>query len=189
MSFHSLVSHSNQRAAFKCKIHDVTLTNDVATEKERNNTVQNFVVEMINLCFYFVNLLHVVSRIVKEIYKIKKELPLFHKKNGIAVLPIEQTVIPTLSRKHRHHDRCWYDNERAATERMKERESFLDGQWYRGKVRVQFRKSKLEATKNGEQERGAARERAGACSKVGACGEVTSFIKVQSAGLKNNRRT
>lgn len=175
--------------AFKCKIHDVTLTNDVAREKERSDIVQNFVVEMINPCLRFIILSHLVPESKEQNYKLKKESPLFHEEGGIAVLPIGQIPIPTLSRKHRHCDCCWCDCERAATERMKERESFLDGQWNRGRVRVQFRKGKLETTKNGEQERGAARERAGACGKVGACGEVTGFIKVQSAGLKNNRRT
>lgn len=75
---------------------------------------------------------------------------------------------------------------------MKERESLLDEQWYRGRVRAQFRKDKLETrgrTKNGRREvqceretkrvservggRGRGRERkrarAGACGKVGAC--------------------
>ena len=95
---------------------------------------------------------------------------------------------------------------------MKERESLLDEQWYRGRVRPQFRKDKLETrgrTKNGrrearcerervsERESGRERERKresesgrvwqGRC--VRACVEVTGFIKVQSAGLKNNRRT
>lgn len=84
---------------------------------------------------------------------------MFYDKRAIAVLPIVQNLIPTLSRKDRHCDCCWCDCEGAATEWMKERESFLDGQWYRSKVLIQFRTGKLEATRNGEQERGAVRER------------------------------
>lgn len=191
-SFHSLVSHSNQQAPFKCKIHDVMLTNDVATENARSDTVQNFIVGMINLCSPIVSPSRVPSRNVVQSCKREIETTTIRNEGGIAVLPIVQIPIPTLSRKHHRHPDCrWCDCERAATERMKERESFLDGQWYRGKVQAQFRKGKLEATRNVDRERGAARARprAGACGKVGECGEVTGFIKVQSAGLKNNRRT
>lgn len=103
----------------------------------------------------------------------EKGTALFHEKGGIAVLSTGRILILTLSRKHRHHDCWWCDCERAVTERMKERESLLDEQWYRGRVRAQFRKDKLETrgrTKNGRRKARCEREREWAREWVGGRG-------------------
>lgn len=123
----------------------------------------------------------------------REDTPLAFTKRASAVLPIAPILVPTLSKKHRWYcDYCWCNCEGVVTERMKERESFLDGQWYRGKVRLQSGKGRLATRKRraARWDRGrGGRERERESGRVwqGRCGvwwSLQALLKCSRTGWK-----